>query len=48
MGLSPRQHAWLDLDLTPGRYLIFCVFPDPKKNDAPHFVEGMYKVITIR
>jgi len=47
VGLSPTQHAWLDLHLTPGRYLMFCVFPDPKKNNAPHFVEGMYKAFTI-
>jgi uncharacterized cupredoxin-like copper-binding protein len=47
VGLSPHQHAWLDLDLTPGKYLMFCVFPDPKKNNTPHFAEGMYKVFTI-
>ena len=47
VGLSPRQHAYLDLDLTPGKYLMFCVFPDPKKNNTPHFVEGMYKVFTV-
>ncbi len=47
VGLGPKQDAWLDLDLTPGNYLMFCVFPDPKQDNVPHFVEGMYKVVTI-
>ena len=47
VGLGPKQDAWLDLDLTPGNYLMFCFFPDPKQDNVPHFVEGMYKVVTI-
>jgi plastocyanin len=35
-GLTPQQHAWL-----------VCFFPDPKKGDIPHALEGMVKAFTI-
>jgi plastocyanin len=47
-GLTPQQHGWLDMKLTPGNYVLICFFPDPKKNDLPHALEGMVKEITIK
>ena len=47
VGLTPPQHAWLNLDLTPGKYMLICFFPDPKKGNIPHAVEGMVKGFTI-
>jgi len=46
-GLSPQQHAWLDMKLTPGNYVLICFYPDPKKGDIPHALEGMVKEFTI-
>jgi len=46
-GLSPQQHAWLDMNLTPGKYVLICFFPDPQKGDIPHALEGMVKEFTI-
>lgn len=47
VGLTPQQHAWLNLDLTPGNYLLVCFFPDPTKGGLPHALEGMIKEFTI-
>jgi uncharacterized cupredoxin-like copper-binding protein len=47
VGLTPTQHAYLNLDLAPGNYLLMCFFPDPKKNNLPHALEGMIKPFTI-
>jgi hypothetical protein len=47
-GISPQQHAWLDMKLTPGNYVLICFFPDPKKGDIPHALEGMVKEFTIK
>jgi plastocyanin len=47
-GISPQQHAWLDMKLTPGNYVLICFFPDPKKNDLPHALEGMVKEFAIK
>jgi hypothetical protein len=46
-GLSPQQHAWLDMNLTPGNYVLICFFPDPQKGDIPHALEGMVKEFKI-
>ena len=46
-GLSSQQHAWLDMNLTPGNYMLICFFPDPKKGGLPHALEGMVKEFTI-
>jgi hypothetical protein len=46
-GLSPQQHAWLDMNLTPGNYVLICFFPDPKKGGIPHALEGMTKEFAI-
>jgi hypothetical protein len=40
-GLSPQQHAWLDMNLTPLSDVLFCFFPDPKKGNITHALEGM-------
>jgi hypothetical protein len=47
VGLSPKQHAWLTMDLAPGKYALLCFFPDPAKGGQPHVLEGMLKEITI-
>jgi hypothetical protein len=47
-GLSSQQHAWLDMNLTPGNYVLICFFPDPQKGGLPHAIEGMIKEITIK
>ena len=47
-GISPQQHAWLDMKLTPGNYVLLCFYPDPKKGDIPHALEGMVKEFTIK
>jgi hypothetical protein len=46
-GLTPQQHAWLSMNLAPGNYLLVCFFPDPKKGNIPHILEGMIKEFTI-
>jgi uncharacterized cupredoxin-like copper-binding protein len=47
VGLTPGQNAWLDMNLTPGNYMLICFFPDPKKKNIPHALEGMVKGFTI-
>jgi uncharacterized cupredoxin-like copper-binding protein len=47
VGLSPQQTAWMTLDLQPGKYAMFCFFPDPAKNNMPHALEGMIKEFTV-
>ena len=47
VGLTPTQHGWINLDLAPGNYMLMCFFPDVKKGDIPHAVEGMVKGFTI-
>jgi uncharacterized cupredoxin-like copper-binding protein len=47
VGLTPLQHAYLNMNLTPGNYMLMCFFPDPKKANLPHAVEGMVKGFTI-
>ncbi len=47
VGLSPKQHAWLTMNLAPGNYALFCFFPDPAKGGIPHALEGMTKEFTI-
>jgi hypothetical protein len=47
VGLSSKQHAWLTMDLAPGKYALLCFFPDPAKDGTPHVLEGMLKEITV-
>ena len=36
-GLSSHQNAWLDMDLTPGNYVLICFFPDTSQEpELPH------------
>jgi hypothetical protein len=46
-GLSPTQSAWLNMDLAPGNYVLFCFFPDPTKGNIPHALEGMTAEFSI-
>jgi len=46
-GLTPHQSAWLDLNLTPGNYMLICFFPDPAKKGLPHALEGMVKEFKV-
>jgi uncharacterized cupredoxin-like copper-binding protein len=47
VGLSPGVTAWLSMDLAPGKYAMFCFFPDPAKDNMPHALEGMIKEVTV-
>jgi hypothetical protein len=48
-GLSSQQKAWLNMDLTPGNYLLICFFPDTSKEpELPHALRGMVKEFTIK
>jgi uncharacterized cupredoxin-like copper-binding protein len=47
VGLGPNQTVYQTMALTPGKYVLLCLFPDPTKNNTPHALEGMIKEITI-
>ncbi|HEY5171306.1 MAG TPA: hypothetical protein VIK54_06225 [Acidimicrobiia bacterium] len=47
VGLGPNQTAYQTMALTPGKYVLLCLFPDPTKRNMPHALEGMIKEITI-
>ena len=47
VGLGPNQTVYETMALTPGKYVLLCLFPDPTKNNTPHALEGMIKEITI-
>jgi hypothetical protein len=47
VGVGPGQANWIDLHLTPGTYVFFCFFPDPKKGGLPHALEGMLTQATV-
>ncbi len=41
-GLGAGQHAWLNMNLTPGNYVMLCFFPDTSdKAQLPHALKGM-------
>jgi hypothetical protein len=44
--LSPRQTAWITLQLTPGHYALVCPLPDAK--GRPHFLMGMLSIVAVR
>jgi uncharacterized cupredoxin-like copper-binding protein len=47
-GLSSQQHAWLNMNLTPGNYALICFFPDTSNAlGLPHALKGMTKEFTI-
>lgn len=44
--LSSGQTNWIDVDLEPGQYMVFCFISGP--GDVPiHAAMGMYKIITV-
>lgn len=45
--IAPGGVAWLDLDISPGRYAIFCFAPDVR-DAKPHAEHGFLQVIDIR
>jgi len=48
VGISPHQHNWLDMNLTPGNYMLICFFPNTAApGDLPHALSGMVKEFTI-
>lgn len=46
-GIAPGAHQYVRVTLEPGRYALFCFFPDPSSH-APHFALGMVKEFTVR
>jgi len=44
--LSTGMTNWVELDLDPGQYVVFCFISGPGEL-PPHAVAGMYKVITV-
>jgi hypothetical protein len=38
--------AWMDVDLTPGTYMLFCFYPDAT-DGKPHLEHGMVKPLTV-
>jgi hypothetical protein len=48
-GLGAGQHAWLNMNLTPGNYVMLCFFPDTSdKAGLPHALKGMIKAFQIK
>jgi len=45
--ISGNGTAFVPLKLTPGRYMIYCLIPDPK-SDQPHVALGMMREIVVR
>jgi hypothetical protein len=45
-GTSPGHTTYVRLDLTPGRYLAVCLFPDAKSG-KPHTALGMMSTLTV-
>jgi len=45
-GILPGAHAFLNVDLTPGDYVLMCFVPD-SRNGQPHFMRGMSKEFKI-
>lgn len=43
--LSPGVTTWLDIDLTPGTYLVMCPLPFP--SGPPHAMLGMLQIISV-
>lgn len=45
--IAPGGVAWLELDVTPGRYAIFCFAPDAR-DAKPHAEHGFLQIVDIR
>jgi hypothetical protein len=46
IGPTKGAHGFLDITLTPGKYIVICYVPD-EKDHKPHFMHGMMQEITI-
>jgi hypothetical protein len=46
-GIGPGAVAWLDVELTAGRYVILCLAPD-ESDGKPHFHHGFRQLVTVR
>jgi hypothetical protein len=47
VGISNGETTWLDLDLEPGQYVLYCFYPDPGNGNLPHALEGMFQEIQV-
>jgi hypothetical protein len=43
--LAPQHTSWLDVQLSPGRYLAVCMLPFG--TDYPHAIDGMFRVFDV-
>ena len=46
--IAKSQTGFAEADLQTGRYMLFCMIPDPDKNGARHITLGMIKEITVK
>jgi hypothetical protein len=47
-GMSTGQNAWVNMNLTPGNYMLICFYPDTSTPaELPHALKGMVKEFTI-
>jgi hypothetical protein len=47
-GMSTNQNAWVNMNLTPGNYMLICFYPDTSTPALlPHALKGMVKQFTI-
>jgi hypothetical protein len=44
--IDPGEVTHVDVDLTPGIYLVSCPFPDPATSEY-HFSKGMIQVLVV-
>jgi hypothetical protein len=47
VGIAPQRETMVELNLAPGRYALFCFFPDAVSGRGEHVDHGMVKEITI-
>jgi hypothetical protein len=48
-GMTPvaaGSEATIAVDLSPGEYGVFCIFPDAR-DGMPHFMHGMMRQVTV-
>lgn len=47
VGIDFGSRVWFPIDLSPGRYAMFCYVPD-RKDNKEHILHGMWKEFTVR
>lgn len=47
VGIDRGNRVWFPLNLTPGRYAMFCFVPDAK-DGKPHILHGMWREFSVR